>query len=156
MKNYLVMLLVLFMSRSAFCEPILLEELKDKTTSNLLSTMEILSEKLEKNVPYFIKIVRVSEYGECDGESRTCPKQSLLILVSSRDEYPEQKVYLLPKAYGWEFVRYVSMPKFEGVDEFAVIELKRKVEGTLPNKASWRYQNCDLRVNLDKGQIECR
>lgn len=156
MRNYLIMFLVLFMPRLAFCEPILLEELKDKSMSNLLGTMEILSEKLEKKVPYFIRIVRVKEYGECDGESRTCPKQSLFVLVSSRDEYPEQKVYLLPKAYGWEFVGYVSMPKTEGVDEFAVIELKRKVEGTLPYKASWQYQKCDLRVNLDKGQLECR
>ncbi|MFA7062441.1 MAG: hypothetical protein WC156_16675 [Pedobacter sp.] len=154
MKTLIVLLLALLIPSHVLCKPLLLKELKDKSISNLLGSIQVLSEYSDKNSAYFIRVFATRDYGECDGDLATCPKQSLLVLVSTRDEYPEQKVFTIPKAYEWAFVKYLEMPKTEGAENFAVIALKQKLK--TDHNVPPEYQNCTLRVNLNKGELECR
>lgn len=153
MKNVYSMLLValLLASKSAIAE--YLTDVKDKLLTSLITDSEVLAKLERKSSPYYIRIVRLREHGECDGDLTSCPQESLYIAVSSYDEYPEQKVYVLPKAYGWKFSRWHNIPKQESPDGYVTISLKKKEIINIDGNPQWKESPFEVSVNLKKAFI---
>ena len=122
-------------------------EVKDPDTIHLLANLEILGELTTRSSPYFVRVIKVRDQGECDGVPETCPKEALYVVVSTYDEYPEQKAYLLPKTYDWKFVKWVSLPKEEGPQSFVKLRLIRKDISKDRQKYQWVETEVDVSVN---------
>lgn len=146
----LITILALFVAK-----PVLASELavvKDPRLVNLLNNFEVLAET--KEPPYVARVIRLRELGECDGTPQSCPEVNLYITVSTLDEDPDQKLYSLPKAYGWDFVDWRSRPRKEGRDAFIVLELRKKVISKNPKESWWEEQRVEVRVNPWKGHFK--
>lgn len=144
------LLTVLLFKNIAFAEN--LDVVVDANLIHLLSDFEILAEI--KKPPLLIRIIRLSDHGECNGEPQTCPKQVLYIAVSTFDEQPNQKLYVLPKAYGWLFDDWKVVPKEEGPDHFVIIGIKKKEISKALDKGWWIEKKYEISVNPWKGYIQ--
>jgi hypothetical protein len=117
----------------------------------MLNNFELLAEKRE--LPYAIRVIRLGERGECDGTPQSCPMATLYIAVSTFDQYPDQQVYQLPKAYGWEFVQWKALARNEGPDSYTVLEVKRKIISNNPAKSWWSESRYEIQINPWKGRL---
>jgi len=54
------------------------------------------------------RLLKVREFKECDNNS--CPKEVVYIAVSEFGEYPEQALYISPKANKWQFIEWNQIP----------------------------------------------
>ncbi len=120
-----ICLLTLLLAESAPADE--LKGIGDATLVDVLSNLEVLAE--HKKPPYAIRVLRLREHGECDGPPESCPQVILYITASTFDEDPDQQVYKLPKAHGWEFVGWRSFAQKEGRESFTVVEVRRKDTG---------------------------
>ncbi|MFH0808949.1 MAG: hypothetical protein V2A77_00535 [Pseudomonadota bacterium] len=124
---------------------------KNAELSRILNNLEIIA---STDKEYSIRVIRVGEYGECDGTPQSCPQESLYIAVSEYGEYPDYQVYVLPRAHGWDFERWVALPKHDGRDDFAVLRLVKRVVSADITKRWWDQEAYELKVNPWKGYIE--
>ncbi len=129
-----------------------LSMVNDKNLVHLLNDFEILAEI--KKPPFSLRVIRLSDHGECNGTPQTCPKRNLYIAVSTYDEYPEQKLYVLPKANGWEFIRWINIPDEEREDSFVTLEITKKVISSTPAKGWWIQKKYEIGVNPWKGYMK--
>jgi len=129
-----------------------LKEISDTQLVDLLNNLEILAE--HKKPPYWIRVLRLREHGECDGPPETCPQATLFITASTFGEYPDQQAYRLPKAYGWEFVRWKQLAQREGQDSFTSIELKRQVITKTSPKGGLSEEKYEVLVNPWKAHLK--
>ena len=152
MKAYagLSFLLGIMLSSSLFAAE--LSVVTDPSLVELLNNFEILTEN--KQPPYAIRVIRVREHGECDGAPPRCPQAMLYVAVSTFDEAPDQKVYSLPKADGWEFVRWKTLPKHEGQESFAVFEVEEKIASASRAKDSRSRAKYEVHINPWKGYLK--
>jgi hypothetical protein len=110
------------------------EELKiidsqDRNLVHILNTFELIAKHEE--YPTSVRILKIRESGECEPKLTRCPKEYLYIAVSSYDEYPDQKVYILSNAYEWNFKRWVYLPNKDKPDDIAVFEVVKKYINSL-------------------------
>ena len=137
--------------------PVFAEELysiKDAWLVALLNDFEVLAEKRTER-PYAIRILRHRDRGECDGTPQSCPKTNLYIAVSTTfDEAPDQQVYKLPEAYGWEFVRWKVVARKEGRESYTIVEVKRKKIAMDIAKGWWIFSTYEVSVNPWQGQFK--
>ena len=68
------------------------------------------------------RLLKVREFGECDNGS--CPKEVVYITISEFGEYPEQALYITPKANKWQFVEWNHVPQLGEADSFIKLTLK--------------------------------
>ena len=147
----------LFLTAFLWASPLMAEELpvlKDKALVKVLTNLDILAEKTNvKEMPYYIRVIRVREGGECDGPPETCPLTALYIAASTFGEAPEEQVYVLPKAHDWDFAKRMVLPKKEGRDSFAVLEFVKTTisPGAPGGEIKQRYE---VRVNPWKGTLK--
>jgi len=153
MKHFLILsfLALLCIPELTFAEE--LSSIKDAGLVALLNDFEILAEKRTER-PYAIRILRHRERGECDGTPQSCPKTNLYIAVSTTfDEAPDQQVYQLPEAYGWEFVRWKIVARKEGRESYTVLEMKRRNIAKDLAKDWWTYSTYEVSVNPWQGRL---
>lgn len=152
MKYFLILslLVLLHVPGLAFTEE--LSSIRNAELVLLLNDFEILAEKT-KELPYAIRILRHKGRGECDGTPQSCSKANLYIAVSTFDEDPDQQVYKLPEAYGWEFVRWKVVAQKEGRESYTIIEMKRKIIAKDIAKGWWTYSTYEISVNPWHGQL---
>lgn len=133
-----------------------LSELKDTYLVHLLNDFKTVAEiKDIKKLPYtMIRIIQLREQGECNGKPETCPQEELYITVSTYDEYPDQNVYVLPKSFGWNFIGWKLLPKREGMKQFIIFKVSKKVISTNPEKGWWSEEQYEVHVNPWKGFIQ--
>jgi hypothetical protein len=154
MKHFLTLSFI-----ALFCMPQLsfaeeLSSIKDAWLVGLLNDFEILAEKTTER-PYAIRILRHGERGECDGTPQSCPKTNLYIAVSTTfDEAPDQQVYKLPEAYGWEFVRWKVVARKEGRESYTILEMKRKNIAQDIAKGWWTFSTYEVSVNPWQGEFK--
>ena len=155
MKTILILFIVcqIFMFGHAYGGE--LSELKDTYQVHLLNDSKTVAEIKEiRKLPYAVRILQLQDRGECDGKPETCPQEELYIAVSTYDEYPDQKVYVLPKSYGWKFVGWKLLPKQEGMKQFIIFEVSRKVISKNPEKGWWSEEKYEVHVNPWKGFMQ--
>lgn len=83
------------------------------------------------------RIYKLRDFGEC--YEKQCPKEVLYITVSEFGEYPEQKVYVTPKANEWHFIKWEKIPSLGEIDPklvFLVRSVTNGVENNITVKAS--------------------
>jgi hypothetical protein len=126
-----------------------LKEISKIDLVRLLNDLEIVAEYNDiKKSPYFIRIVRLRDRGECDPYPK-CPGEILYIAVSNYDEAVDQKLFVLPKAYGWSFEKWLEFPVSEDPDEFVKILLKKEIA----TKTGILEEMDQVEVNIAKGYI---
>ena len=131
-----------------------ISEVNEPLTVQLLANFEILKELNTRSSPYFARVVKVKDPGECDGALETCPKETLYVVVSTYDEFPEQKVYLLTKAHRWRFLKWISIPKEESTQSFITIRLGRQeISIGSHRKKTWVETEVDVKVNPWEGFV---
>lgn len=122
-----------------------LSKINDVKLLHLLNDMEIVAEI--KKPPLSVKVIRQLDHGECNGTPQSCPMQIMYIAVSTFDESPDESVYLLPKAYGWEFLGWKDVPDKEGHDYLVIFKMKRKIISSTPEKGWWVDKEVEVGVN---------
>lgn len=130
-----------------------LTTVQDKLLTSLITDSETLAQLESKASPYYVRIVRLRDHGECGPDLTLCPQETVYIAVSSYDEYPEQKVYILPKAYEWKFIRWHKIPKQEAPDEHITFVMKKKEVSNVHGKAQWLETQVEVLVNLEMASI---
>ena len=111
-------------------EDLMLSTGKNQDLVSLLDDMEMIAElgrDPRAESAYMVRLIRVQEPGECDGTPESCPVQHLYVAVSEFGEMPDQNLYQLPEAHGWDFDTMVEMPKSASDDTFATFHMKREV-----------------------------
>jgi len=156
MKRILIIFIVckFFMLSYAYAGE--LSEVKDTYLVRLLNVFKTVAEiKDIKKLPYIVRIIQVQEEGECGaGRPETCPQEELYIAVSTYDEYPDQKVFVLPKSHGWKFIGWKSLPKQEGMKQFIIFEVNKQVISKNPKQGWWSEEKYEVQVNPWQGFIQ--
>jgi hypothetical protein len=122
-----------------------LSKINDVKLVHLLNDMEIVAEI--KKPPLAVRVIRQLDHGECNGTPQSCPMQIMYIAVSTFDEKPDESVYMMPKAYGWEFLSWENVPDKEGRDYLVIFKMKRKIMSSTPEKGWWTDKELEVGVN---------
>jgi hypothetical protein len=131
-----------------------LEPLSDKPLAHVLANSAVIAELGSPESPNFrALVVKAWEHGECGGSPETCPRTWVYVVCSSDGDYPEQKVYELPKQYGWKFVAWHEVPKDGDPDEHVVLELKAEVLGPDPEEQWFISRTYTVRANYRNAWI---
>ena|SRR3989442_4048174 len=155
MKTLIVCCLLVIASIPAFAGTDKLVEVSDLNLVHLLNDFEVLAMKDDlRQAEFRIRIIRLKDHGECDETLQSCPKQALYIAIGAFREFPTEKLFTLPKAYGWEFVGWTAFPKGNTKNDFIAFEVQERRIPTTPEKGSWSKRNFEIRVNPWQGFIE--
>lgn len=84
------------------------------------------------------RLLKLREHGECF--ENKCPHEVLYITVSEFGEYPDQKLYITPKANEWQFTGWKHIPKLGEDNPTITFTLKSTNEGI--------QNNITVKVNL--------
>lgn len=122
-----------------------LRPVKNKDLIHVLNNFEIMTES-GKGDELSIRLMKVKDQGECDGSPQSCPKSAVYAAVSELGEYPEQRLYQLPKMHNWRFVRWIKRAKPES--ETAEIELIAELPSKSSQKEWWIEKHYILRLGL--------
>ncbi len=77
----------------------------------------------------------------------------MYISISSRDEYPDRRLYRLPDAYGWELHGWPNLPQRESPEEFVEFEMSREVVAEDTTRGWWAREIYEIKVNLASGTM---
>src|SRR5262249_615907 len=102
---------------------------------------------------FFVRVLAVPDHGECGDTPASCPKSALFIAVSSIDEYPDQRVFELPKRSAWRFVSWSHIPGVDGPDQDVGFTLEADDPSSKPRAGWWRTTKYEVRVNYRDGRI---
>lgn len=131
-----------------------LEVVTNERLAYILMNFQIVRETTtDESKAFRVRILSVPEHGECGGSPQTCPKRELFIAVSSIDEYPDQRVYQLPKRHDWRFVRWNRFPDVDGPLEFVEFTLEADDPSPDPGTQWWRTTRYGLKVNYREARI---
>jgi hypothetical protein len=158
-KFWLWIILLLLRHSIAHAEPTALAEEADPSLVEILAGMEIVAERFDRTdatMPYMLRIIRVRPPGECGTSPETCPKESVYIAISSRDEFPDQKVYRLPEAYHWELHLWSHFPRNDTPDDSVVFTMAKTVIAEDKEKGWWMTEYYVVRANTHSASVEKR
>lgn len=95
--------------------------------------------KTDNTVPTLSsRLLKLREHGECF--ENKCPQESLYITVSEFGEYPDQSLFITPKANEWHFTGWQHIPELGENNPTIIFTLKsidKKIE-----------KNYKVKVNL--------
>jgi hypothetical protein len=133
-------------------QEILVMEEKAEGITRLLNNLAVIADlgaNPTEAAAYRVRLFRVSDFGECAGTPESCPTEYVYVAVSEWGEYPEQKLFRLPDAYGWEFESADELPRRPSRDSFVTFRLKRKVVAADITKAWWE-ERCTRYASISK------
>jgi len=88
--------------------------------------------KTDNTVPTLsTKLLKLREHGECF--EKKCPQEVIYITVSEFGEYPDQKLYITPKANEWLFTGWVHIPRLGEDNPTIIFTLKSINKGIQSN-----------------------
>lgn len=137
----LLFLLAVSSAQVAWAE--LLPPVGNNELVSVLNNFELIAEV--KEPPLALRVLKVQEFGECDGAPETCPEDNLYLAVSEFDEYPNQNAYRLPKRHSWSVVSINGVQK-----DHVVLTLKAQFPAPHPN---WKAKEYEVRVNCTEALI---
>jgi len=128
--------------------------IKDDSLATFLADFELLKDiTFEDHCGLRVRVLRVQDYGECDGTPQSCPKSEVYVVAASYDEYPEHRVYLLPKRHNWRFSGWKSLPKNDGPDDYVVFELESDEPAVDLTQGWWHMKKVTVKVNYRNGVL---
>lgn len=152
MKLFLICLCIFLKVTCVQAAPREITISQDNGLISILNNVAVIAQY--NQLPIAIRVLKVRDHGECGVSLRSCPKESIYIAVSSFDEYPDQHLYIFPKAYGWEFRRWVSIPGKDSPEDFAILEIAEKCLNESGNEGGWSEKIYYLYVNTVKVKLE--
>jgi hypothetical protein len=130
-----------------------LETEDNKDLVYLLNQMTILAERIPSGsdpFAYVVRIILISEPGECGSTLEDCPKQYVYIAISDIGENPDMKLYKLPESYGWELNSDIQDPHGESSPEkFVIITMTRTILSK--DKSKYEYERYSIHANNHNG-----
>jgi len=139
---------------SAHGAEVQLQVVPNERLAYILTNLQILREtSREKSKALRVRVIVVPEHGECGDTPQSCPKVEGFIAVSGFDEYPDQRVYELPKRHDWRFVRWDRLPDADGPTDY--VELTLEADEPVPQPAAtwWRKVRYRFKVNYRDGTM---
>src|SRR6476660_8781783 len=86
-----VFLAVLASGHSQATQP--LAVVNNERLTFILTNFQLLAAtSTSESKQFFVRVLAVTDHGECGDAPASCPKSALFIAVSSFDEYPDQRV----------------------------------------------------------------
>ncbi|MBL1261268.1 MAG: hypothetical protein COB33_012125 [Thiotrichaceae bacterium] len=94
--------------------------------------------KTDNTVPTLsTRLLKLREHGECF--ENKCPQEAIYVAVSEFGEYPDQKLYITPKANEWLFTGWKHIPKL-GEDNptiiFTLKSINNEIQSNITVKAN--------------------
>ena len=126
-------------------------EVEDSSLILLLNNVETVVDR--RKFPFRLRVFRLRELGECDGPPPRCPTEVLYVAVSTYDEAPDQRLYVLPTSYGWHFDHWSNWPTSDDASEFVVFALTARELATEGSDTTISQQKYIVRVNTKSGSI---
>ena len=106
--NEMTILSVLLLALAPGATPLKAVRNPDLTTA-LAYQHELANTFDDRDAPYTVRVYQViTSINECGGPISSCPDVDLYVAVSEFDLASEPALYRLPRAKGWEFVRWTS------------------------------------------------
>jgi hypothetical protein len=131
-----------------------LQKVRDERLEYVLANVQIVKEtSARESKALRVRILSVPEHGECDETPESCPKAELFVAVSGFDEYPDQRVYQLPRRHQWRFVRWDHFPTEDGPNDYVECTLEADDPIVQPADKWWRAVRYRLKVNYRDGRI---
>ena len=128
-----------------------LAQVSNSELSHVLANFQILAKTGHPESVVSVQVLKVQDHGECDGTPKSCPQSTIYIVASGYGEYPEQKVFKLPKRHNWEFVEWLRFTKYEGPSDYVELKLKAQIPGKDITKSWWRNEIYLINVNYQNG-----
>jgi hypothetical protein len=131
-----------------------LQVVQNERLAYVLANLQVLSETSpQQSKALRVRVLSVPEQGECDGTPQSCPQVELFIAVSGFDEYPDQRVYQLPRRYDWRFIEWGRFPDEDGPTDY--VEFTLEADDPIPQPADtwWRTTRYRLKVNYHDGTM---
>ena len=148
--KYPILFIALMFSCGTSAENLL--TLSDTKLSHILADFVVLAKAGRPESPNMTaRILKVQDFGECDGSPSSCPKSKLYISVSEYGEFPEQKVFVLPESHNWEFVGWDSFPEYEGPTDYITFKVKSQRPNLDFSKSWWANEIYTVKVNYSNG-----
>jgi len=135
-------------------EPQQLRELPNREASYILANLELLAEaEFPESKAIHVRVYRVADHGECDGTPQSCPLSIIYLTASEYGEYPEQRVFELPKRHDWKFVAWKGLPESDGPRDFVTLELSFSAPSPSPGKGWWTGRTSIVRINYRTAEL---
>ena len=129
-----------------------LTTVQSKELAYVLANFEVLAEaKRPESKGMSVRVLKVKNFGECNGSPDTCPKSILYIAVSSYDEAPYQKVYHTPKSYNWKFDSWVNLPESDKPTDYVQLRLTAQSPAKNRDLTWWKVEHYLIKVNYRDG-----
>ena len=125
----------------------------DGDLTHILNNMTIVAERglsQSDRLPFVLRIILAptpDSGSECDGTPESCPREYAYLAVSDFGEAPDQKLFRLPAAYGWEFDSWIELPKSADEKAFFVFRMKRSVVAADISKGWFAEEVYEVAVN---------
>lgn len=124
---------------------------EDAHLIQILNNIELVEDRRE--FPLRVRVFRLRELGECDGPYVRCPKETLYIAVSTYDEAPDQKLFVLPKSLGWQFEGWSKWPSSDDASESAIFAATSQIVLADGDEKKPSEQRFSVQVNAHSGSI---
>ena len=122
--------------------------------THILTNFQVLAEtSASESKQFFVRVLSVPDHGECGGSPASCPQAALFIAVSSIDEFPDQRLYELPKRHAWRFLRWTRIPDVDGPDQYVEFTLEADDPSPTPDQGWWRTTHYDVKVSYRNGRM---
>jgi len=152
MKSYVYLLLFLGLFGCAqIAKSDALVVVEDAHLVQILNNIELVEDRRE--FPLRVRVFRLRELGECDGPYVRCPKEIFYIAVSTFDEVPDQKLFVLPESLGWQFDGWSKWPSSDSASESVVFEATSQTVLADGDEKKPSAQRHKVQVNAHSGSI---
>jgi len=127
--------------------------LKNEQLGDVLSRFILVAESPKESTALRVRLLFVSDIGECFDTPESCPQAILYVVVSNYDLAPDVRLYTVPGRYGWRFISWEQFPKSEAPGEYVVFVVEADEPSSTPAKGFWRPVRYRIRVNFHDGTI---
>jgi hypothetical protein len=128
-------------------------------TAVLAYGSELAATKNGDNQPYVVRLIEVPQIlAECETVAQ-CPDVSLYVSVSEGDLNEKPAAYRLPKAKGWQFVRWLSETKDNRPKDLAGFIVRTTIpDANILSAERSRFKSIEYRVfvNASGARFEIR
>lgn len=149
--KYRILIIVFLLFFPIFVYAQEIKSIQDQQLNQFISNFVILAEaKYPKSKGMGIRVLRITDFGECDGSPNTCPKSTVYISVTEYGEFPKQSTYQLPKYHDWAFVSWDVLPDQDGRDDYVVLKMKAQIPSSDLNKGWWTDKIFIVKANYNE------
>jgi len=133
-----------------------LPPLKKTELATVLALQREISTSNPSESSYFVRVFEAPvEIGECGGSIASCPDVRLLISASTGDLLDTPVLYELPRAKGWQFVRW--LPPDDARATGLVVRTELPEANIDPDeRGKWHSTECSVWITTEKARMECK